>query len=324
MSPAAIAGVAKGIDAAGQMLQWRVTVLESDLAKSPADKANADNAAEAILLKLRASRPDLAQIIDEQLVKRMPANKAIDDKMPISLLLALMKKGMVESYKSDAEGPSVPVMEKGIEAAQAIRHRKDQKTVAASELDDAALSIPILLERIGKKLEAANAFLDYATEFQQSNPSKAAGAFERSGYLVFEMRKLGAKAPEGFADLYNRFLPIAILKFNHRDLAYAYAEQLRNLKNFKEALKFYRMVPKDNPAWANAQYKQMLVLGDQLYSKQDPAEHKQTAADLAKVATEVRKLGDHPKDNFDRAKAVQASLMLANLYRVEEKNPQGR
>ena len=121
-SEADIAATAGSVAAAGDMLEWRLHVLEGDTAKTPADKQKAEKAAEDVLLKLRQAHPELATMIDEQLVKRMPANKPIDDKTAVSLLLALVKKGKVESYKADAEKPDQVIMNKGIEAAGVLLH----------------------------------------------------------------------------------------------------------------------------------------------------------------------------------------------------------
>ena len=252
----------------------------------------------------------------------MPANKVIDDKMAPSLLQALLKKGVVESYKTDAEKPDATVINKGIEAAQFIIKRKDRTGITSVQVDEATLSIALLQDRLGKKVLAANSYLDYATAYYKVNPTKATQALDRAGFLVFDLRKQQPNAPEGFADLYARFLPIAINPpYNHKDLAYAYAEQLRALKRLPEALKFLRMVPKEDQFYPSAQYKQMLVLSDLLDTKQDPAQHKQTVADLTQVAEAVRKVGENPKDQNERSRAVSATLILADLARIEEKKP---
>jgi hypothetical protein len=321
LSPAAIAENKKGIESAGQMLEWRVDVLEGDLTKVPAEKKKADDAAEAVLAALRITRPDLAPIIDEQLVKRMPANKVIDDKMPTSLLLALLKKGMVESYKQNPDKPDPVVLNKAIEAAGFIVRRQAvaNSGITPAQVDEASLSVPLLEDRMGKFVEAANGYLDYAVAYSKINPKKSSDALDRAGFLVFDLKKT---APVGWEDLYAKFLPIAIgPPFNHKELAYAYGEHLRGLKNLAEAMKFYRLVPPTDRFFASAQYKIMLVLGDMLDTKQDPAAHKQTVAELMTAAEEVKKLGDNPKDVYDRSKAVQATLVLADLARIEEKNP---
>ena len=94
---------------------------------------------------------------------------------------------------------------------------------------------------MGKFVEAANGYLDYAVAYSKINPKKSSDALDRAGFLVFDLKKT---APVGWEDLYAKFLPIAIgPPFNHKELAYAYGERLRSLKNLVEALKFYRLVP---------------------------------------------------------------------------------
>lgn len=319
VSAEAIAQTNKDVGAAAQMLQWRVDVLEGDLAKAPAAKAQADKAAETVLLALRQARPDLAARIDEQLVKRMPANKVIDGTMPPSLLLALMKKGLVESYKHDDEKPDPAVMNKGIEAAAALLNRADKAGVSPQDLDRAALAIPLLNDRMNKRLEAANGYLDYAVAYYKTNPKQATDALDRAGFLVFDLRR---NPPTGFSDLYSKFLPIAIdPPYNHLDLAYAWAEQLRQLQHFPEALKYYRLVPANSPFYRKAAYKTMLVLDEMLDAKLDKAERDRVLAELIKSAERVRANGQESQDAIDRAEAAQATVRLADLARTEQNDP---
>ncbi|HZL35749.1 MAG TPA: hypothetical protein VFC78_10605 [Tepidisphaeraceae bacterium] len=313
----------KGVAAAGQMLQWRVYVLQGELAKNdPAARKKADDAAEAILLKLRDARPDLAPIIDQQLVARMPANKAINAQMAPSLLLALLKKGMIESYKTTPETPDPQILDKGIEAAKSIIARKGQAGIIADNVSEANLSIALLLEKLNKPVEAASQYLDFAVNFYKTSPTKATQALDRAGYMILIEMKKTSPAPAGYDALYDRFLPIAINPpFDHKDLALTYGNHLRDVKQYKDALKYYKMVPAEDPRYAAARYKIMLTLGDLLDTRQTPFEHKQAVSDLTAVAEEIRKLGEQPKNDFERGQAVQATLVLADLARIEQKDP---
>jgi tetratricopeptide (TPR) repeat protein len=311
----------KGVIAAGQMLRYRVLLLDSDLAKNPADKKKADDGAVAVLEQLEKDRPDLAPIINEQLVNRLPNDKPVAT-MNGLLLKSLMDKGLIEYHKPPTETPDAKIMDRAIAAANEIITRKDRTGITPQNVDDGQILIPTLLDRMGKKVEAANAYLDYAAAFFKTNPKLATQAVDRAGTLVLIDLKKEQPSPAGFPELYGRFLPMAINSpYNHKELAYLYAEHLRSQKDLKQALAFYRMVPKDNPSYANSQYKQMLVLGDLLDSKQTPAEHTETVASLSKIAEEIKQAGANSKDQWDRAKAVQATLVLADLARIEQKDP---
>ncbi|MDB5304930.1 MAG: hypothetical protein JWM97_2479, partial [Phycisphaerales bacterium] len=311
----------KGVAAAGQMLRYRVLLLDSDLAKSPADKKKAEDSAVAVLEQLQKDRPDLAQIINEQLVNRLPNDKPVAT-MNGLLLRSLMDKGLIEYHKPATETPDAKIMDRAIAAAKEVVTRKDRTGISPQAVDDAQILIPTLLDRMGKKVEAANGYLDYAAAAFKTNPKLATEAVDRAGTLVLVDLKKEQPSPAGFPELYGRFLPMAINSpYNHKELAYLYAEHLRSQKQPKEALVFYRAVPKDSPSYANAQYKQMLVLGDLLDAKEAPAEHKLTVAALSKIAEEIKQAGANPKDQYERAKAVQATLVLADLARIEQKDP---
>lgn len=319
LSPEAIAGNLKGIGAAERMLRWRIAVLEGDLAKTAAGKDKANAGAEAILLELRKDNPQLAGVIDEQLVKRMPADKKIDNTMPVSLLQALVKKAVIESYKQDPDKPDPVVLNKGLEAAGYLLKGADKRGLSAQQVGETQLSVAGLQEKLGMRVEAANSYLDYAVSSSKLDPRKATEALDHVGFLVFDMKK---NAPAGWTDLYARFLPIAIAPpYNHKELAYSYAEQLRALKNYKESLKYFQMVPPADRSYASAQFKIMLVLNEMLDTKQDPAEHGQTVAELMKTAEVVKKLGDASKDPNERTHAAQATLVIADHARIEDKDP---
>ncbi|HET6246822.1 MAG TPA: hypothetical protein VFE47_03910, partial [Tepidisphaeraceae bacterium] len=324
MQPAAIAAQMKGVSAAGQMLQWRVHVLEGELAKAnPAAKKKADDAAEAVLLKLRIDRPDLAARIDQQLVNSMPANKKIDDAMPPSLLLALLKKGMNESYKFDPDKPDPVILNKGIEAANAIIHRKDRKDLTQQNVIDAQLAIAHLQDRLGEKVAAINSYLDFATTYFKTDAQKATESLDRAGFLVYDLKKQPLP-PAGYADAFNRFQPIAINPpFRHVDMAADYAEQLLKEKQYTEALKYFRMIPRTTPAAAAyAQYKEMIVLHEILKNtNQDPIARKQTVTEMTAVADAVRKLGADAKDDIARIHACRATLLESGLASTEQKDP---
>ena len=127
MDKAALDATNKGIDAAGQMLQWRIVVLSSEQAKDPKAKKAAEDEAENILLKLRKDRPELASKIDQQLINRMPADRPIDSTLQISQLLALLRKAMIECYKVARGEVRSGNSETGIETAREIVRRQGRE-----------------------------------------------------------------------------------------------------------------------------------------------------------------------------------------------------
>jgi hypothetical protein len=311
----------KGVDAAVQMLGYRIHLLEGELAKSPEEKQKADKAAETVLLDLRKNRPELAPVIDEQLSMLVPENRPVSQ-LNTLMLQGVMSRGTAEYKKSDDEKPNLRVMQRAIDAAKEILSRQGKdKDVTLQVTADATILIPTLLDRAGHPVEAVNGYLDYDDKFQKLNPKIAGEALDRAGYLVFEMKKHDP-APPGFSEAYGRFLRTAIAPpFNHKELAYLMGEHLQAQGKEADALPFYQQVPKESPSYLNAQYKSMLCLRDLLDENASPQQHKQYAEQLLKSAGVVKELGAASKDQFDRAKAVQSTLVYAQLARTEQKDP---
>lgn|GEM_PF-959417 len=321
LDPAEAEKTTKGIDAAASMLVYRVDALESELAKTPEEKKRADSAAESVLLALRKDHPELAGIIDDQLAMRIPADRPVTQ-LNALLLQGLMSKGMIEYHKSDEQKPDRAVMQHAIEAARELVSRQGRdKDVTPQMVSEAAAVIPTLEDRLGDVMNAANGYIDYAHKYYASDLKLANQILDRAGFLVFQMKKMPA-APRGFSDLYQKFLETAVAQpFNHTELRYLLGEHFQAMGNPKEALPWYLGVAPKEPTYLNAQYKAMLCLRDLLDGHTTPAEHKQYVDELIKAAGNVKRLGSESKNDVDRAKAVQSTLVYAQLARTEQHNP---
>lgn len=323
----------KGTDTTDRLLQWRIDVLESDLAKDPAAKKKAEDASEAILLKLREDRPELRGRIDAQLVNRMPENKPIDQSTPVTVLQALVRKGLAylntpdpKNASGQPDAPKVAEIHKtinrGIESARMLLARKDRTGISPAMREDAVLNLANLEDRLDDKVAAANGYLDYAREFYSANPKRADEALVRAWVLIAQMRKQLPNVPDGFQDLSLRFQPMAIdPPFNHVQLAYGYAYDLYKEGKFKEALKYFRRVSPASAAANNARYMELLTLKGLLGRADEQADHKELVAQLLKAATDVKAFGEHSKNKSEVSEAAEASLDLAHLARVEQKDP---
>ncbi|HEX4793558.1 MAG TPA: hypothetical protein VH370_07200 [Humisphaera sp.] len=304
------------------MLQYRVNVLRADLAQSPEEKKKATAAAEAVLLQLRKDRPELAPLIDDQLAGLTPSDRPVGQLSPI-ILNQLITKGDAESNKGEGQKQDAKTIARAVEAANEILSRLKNKDpqVTPQIAAHAAIAIPTLEDRANHPLPAANGYLEFATQFQKQDLKTATEAVDRAGYLVFQMRKLD-RAPDGFSELYGKFLRIAIADpFNHKELAYLMGDHLQAQGKFAEALPYFRQVPKDSPQYLSSQYKQMLCLRELLDANVPEDEHKQYAKDLTEVAGVVKKLGAASTNQIDRAMAVQSTLVYAKLARTEQKDP---
>lgn len=301
-----------GVAAAAEMMRYRIFSAQARDADSADARKKADDDAIAVLEKLKKDRPELASIIYEQLMNRIPADKPVATLDPL-ILQGLMNKAIVESNKADSDKPDAKVIARGIDAAREVVTRKDRSSINRELNADAQFLIPKLYDRLGKGMEAADGYLDYAEKNALGNAPQAKDAMDRAGYLIFNARK---KDPDDvkLGAIYDRFLPIAIKSpFDHKELTYPYAKHLRALNKPAEAAVYLRLVPKDDSNYLNAQYFLMLSLKDVLDTKLTDAARAKTITEMQAVGDVVKQLGSASTDPKDRFKAAHATLIAAEI-----------
>ncbi len=314
----------EGVAAAAEMMRYRIYSAEAAESDATADaRKKADDNAIAVLEKLKKDRPELAPIIYEQLMNRIPADKPVATLDPL-ILQGLMNKGIVEANKSDADKPDAKVIGRAIDAAREIVTRKDRSGISRDLVGDAELLIPKLYDRLGKNLEAAEGYVEYAEKNATLNMQQAKDAMDRAGYLIFNARKTTPDDVK-LGAIYDRFLPVAIKPpFNHKELTYLYAKHLRALNRPAEAVVYFRMVPKDDANYLNAQYFLMLALKDVLDTKLSDAARAKTVAEMQAVGDVVKQLGSASSDPKDRFKAAHATLIAAEIAVEDPKSKDPR
>lgn len=335
--------VQKGVAAAADMMQYRIhmSVAEADRKAGRAEQARkAEGAAVEVLMKL-AERPDLRPIIFEQLVERMQLTGTMKE-LDSLVLRALVQKGIAERDRPAAEKADEQVLTRAVEAAKELAGRKGTRGVDPLLAESSELLIPTFLERLGRKVEAANAYLDFLQKYPNSRQRDA--AFNSAGTLiVMDLRRGPDRGSKEVVDVWTRFLPVAIEKpFNRLGLAFDLAERRRAEQNYKEAAEYYARVPQDDPRHVSAKYLQMVSLYS-LLMQSAPAEgggaakwvvqgeqRKQLAAQILKLAEESKKLAADAmakaKDAKDRArqqlKVAGATLTMAEVAAGEQNDPQ--
>ena len=327
----------KRVAAADDMIRYRITQAEAELAQGPAKKT-AEDAALAILMKL-SKDPNLQPIIFEQLVERVVQNRPVKGMEPL-LLQAVLQKALSEVQKGpDAklDDKAMANLAKGVEAAREMVSRKGQPGIEDNRVEWAALMIPTFLQRAGKKVEAAAAYIDFIQQFPQSQERQ--GAFNEAGRLIIvDLRQDPAKKGDAaVAAVYERFLPIAINPpYNRKDLAWDYAQRLREAKKYDEAVKYYAMVPPNDPKRLAADYLRMIALVGLLDQQgpdkkpvlQGPA-RQQTAAQVLQLSETIRKAAlakaaaakDEKTRIFEQTRAAGSVLTAAEIAAEEQKDP---
>ena len=300
------------------LLEYRIDVFEADHAKDPAAKATADKAANDVLLKLLNQTPENQRgIIYQQLVERLPKDAPVSGLDPL-LLQGLLSKARGEAYRPQGAAPDEQgkqTMERGLEAAAEILRRKDAPGITQQMRDEAAKLTPIILEALGRKVEAANGYLQYAVANAVPHPQTAEAALQDAGRLTFELRKTSPDDPK-VVDLFDRFLPVAINPpFNKTSLAFYYGQRLRLKNQPQEALKYFRAVPKSDRNFASAQYDAMQCLQDLLENPTLPDSQRIVlSADLERQAEQVKQQYANSQDPAGRERAAIATLTEAKTH----------
>lgn len=325
------AEVQKGVGAAADMMQYRIHMAVAD-AERKAGREDAARKGEAaaveVLMKL-AERPDLRPIIFDQLVERMELKGSIKD-LDTLVLRALVQKGVAERDRPADQTADERVLARAIEAAQALVARRGSKGVEDRTVESAEFLIPTFLERSGRKVEAANAYLDFIAKHKQSLQREA--AFNSAGALiVMDLRRGPDKGNNEVVDVWTRFLPVAIEKpFNRTDLAFDYAERLRAEEKYKEAADYYGRVPESDPRRLSAMYLRTVSLYSLLLQSPPGDARRQLAAEVVRLAEQTKKLAAdamaNATDDKDRArhqlKVAGATLTIAEVTAGEQNDPQ--
>jgi hypothetical protein len=304
----------QALDAAADVLRYRLLLKQRDKSKDAKSKKAFEDQALGVLAQLNEKQPALRGIIAEQLVGVM--GDKVDPKTAEPLLLEALVNNAVQDSETVADDPTkaspelVNRMKRAIDAAQALMKRKDPK-ITPTIVSRMAIFIPLLHERLGHKLDATNAYLEYV-EKKRGTADRLKTAFDRAAYLLFDLTKDGGdKKDPAVAEAWERFLPLAVDEFNHKELAFDYANRLRAKQKFAKALKYYGEVPKTDKRYDEAVYRKMLVLTDLLYEAGPDKKYKLAGAERAKFV----------KATLDTAKVVrEQSLAVINAAGTSDKD----
>ena len=301
----------KQISAAVEMLRYRILSAKGD------DKAAAD-----VLLKLSEQRQELRGIIYQQLVERMPKDAPIKGMDPL-LLQGVMAKAYDESNKPAGAVLDRAVLQRGLDATAEIDSRRGQPGVTPELTDQAVRLTPVLLEAQGNKIEAAKLYLKYAQENAIGHSQNAQGSLDDAGRLVFELRRTIGDNPI-VAELYDQFLPLALNPpFNHKELAFLYAQRLRLQNKPIDALKYYAMVDRKDKNYPSAQYFTLFAMQNLLEDPKLPDQQRMlTAQQLVTQSRRVRDLYASSTDPAGRERAADATLLETRTAGADLHNPQ--
>jgi hypothetical protein len=117
--------IEKSADVAGEVLAWRIARLSGALLNNPAQKKAADEAAEAVLVKLRASAPELTPRINQQIALLHPGQERnVDADSPADAVMiglaAPIRAQPARTSDGGGIGPNGPVFTNGVNARRIV------------------------------------------------------------------------------------------------------------------------------------------------------------------------------------------------------------
>lgn len=328
-SPGPNAEATKGAEAMMQMLDFRINATEAELLGPEKGKAANDLALKA-LEELQKKRPDLTGVINEQMMARLPENPDLT-KLPVLLLRALVARGQDEIYKREEEKLDIKAMDQGIAAAKQIveRQKAGKDGLTEDDADKTHIVMAAMLQRSGKKLQAAHAFLDHVEQYKEKERRKA--AFDFAWSTVLEVRKEFPGEPTT-AELWNRFLPIAtappfevedffsdygrMLLQRNQDLmkgAFSDAQRSKMIADAKKAAELFKKI--QNPrAKMLVRYYELLAYNQLLdiAGKDEKGEVKFWVARADALAKEVRSEADRLMSGGSDAEKKTARSLKVN------------
>jgi tetratricopeptide (TPR) repeat protein len=187
------------------------------------------------------------------------------------------------------------------------------------------------LDRLGRPVAGANAFIDYA-DTRTSNFENASLALDNALAIVGRLRGDASTAdqPE-VVNVYERVLPVAIQSpFSRKEFAYEYARRLQAGGRFKEAVEQFRQVPAEDARATLARFFEMVALQQRLDQETlAAAERQEISLALAKLVGEVQaRVGAALKAATDeqerlqyRSMLVRTTLLAADAARREGNDP---
>lgn len=277
--------VRAGAKAALSMLHYRLASAEADAATDAAAKEAAQKRATTVLQDLAKERPELRGIIFEQLAKSLPENASMQS-METLMLQALLQRGMGELAKPADEKTDEKTVQRAIDASREILARKDRPGTEKQLLDAAGIILPQLLEKQGKDLEAAKAYLEYVAASKPENEANRQGALNNALAAIARLKK--ANPQDADADkVLDQTLAVAVTQLKRNDLAYDYARRLQRDGKFAEAAAEYRKVPADDSRLSLAKFFLMVSLKSQSDATPDKAQKAKISAEVQTLSQEI-------------------------------------
>jgi len=308
-----------GVDAAADMLRYRMFSAKADLAKSQADKDELNKQADGVLTALEKTHPEFTALITEQLVTRLPETANLNEQ-GVSVLQALIAKGNAERFKPEAVPMDEKVVNRALAAAKVLITRKEG--VTPREVQETTLFIAMLLDKQNKPVDAANAYLDFAGRYALD--PNAGPAVDRAVTLAYPLGHGAEKDDPPIKKLYGRALSTAANPpWSRTELAYFYADYLRSVAGKPhDAVAFYKKVPPGDKMEFPARFFELVAISQELDdTKLPPADREKDIAEATALVDQIRQLAPSAAQNDTTKSRLAASTLLGASFAIQAKQP---
>jgi hypothetical protein len=299
----------KETDTVNSLLQYRIDLLDNKLAD-----------AQTVLTDLKKSRPDLAKLIDEQLINCLPPDQPVAGMAPF-LLNAVMNKAATEQHKPSKDQDK-KVLQRGLDASKEVLTRKGDKEITPDFVLFAAKLEPALQEALGEDVDAINGYLDFVDKYKTTYKDDANGMLQGAYAIVAALQKTNPEAA-GLAPAYERFLKAAVSPpFNYTAFCYGYGLMLQGRGDLADAGDLYKRVPTSDPHYDSARYQLMLAdYGLVNTPNRDQAAHTALVNELATVSQEISSHYANATSKEDRLKGAYATMIAFQLALNDQHDP---
>lgn len=287
--------------------------------------------ASALLMKLLESRPELESQVMTQLRATITSDTPLNRLEPLLLrsLVSDAQEQVVRAQQDPNFKPEERVLQRGLNAANELMTRAGTPGASDELIENAGFLVPVFLEALGQRVEAASGFLMFA-EAHRDRVELAKSALSNAQRLFAQLGGLNSENPAVTA-LYDRIVPLSIGEpFNQVELSFDWAYRLQQVGRAAEAIPFFRRVAASDRRYDASRYYLMVALSQRLESLPvENAERPTICREILSLADEVRQKSvtqlakaDVTNQSILRQRAARTVILAADIARTELKDPQ--
>ena len=285
------------------VLRWRVTDRRARLATGE-EKQRLEREATDTLARLADEYPAFRPVVMQQVEGDLPASPNVTELNRLQLLAAIDRASDDFAAATRGETYDEPILQTAAAAAAETLRRPD---VGAAGKAEAAWQRGLLLEALGRDVDAAGAYLAYAADHAGQNVERGETALEFAEVIIGRLSRNSATAEDArTAVLRSAFLPVAIAPpYGRTRFVLPYGTQLLRQGDAAEAIEVLRRLAPGDEDYELGQYYLLLALSRRLDElPEDAPQRPDLLGEVQRLAAEVTR-------NLRRAVEVNADNQSA-------------